>query len=78
MPGGGGCPKIAEEWQSLMSALCSVVGSRRLKSSLRKADVIMTKGSLGLTLRIFAAFIRDEILRIYLILYIYRDYNKPL
>eukprot|EP00434_Breviolum_minutum_P043538 symbB.v1.2.038816.t1/scaffold6101.1/size20926/1 len=34
------------EWQSLVAALCSVVGSKRLKSSLRTADVIVSKGQM--------------------------------
>lgn len=32
------------EWQSLMAALCAVVGARRFKSSMRRADVVISKG----------------------------------
>ncbi|CAE7325812.1 unnamed protein product [Symbiodinium natans] len=31
------------EWQSLMAALCAVVGTRRFKSSMRRADVVISK-----------------------------------
>ncbi|CAJ1352240.1 unnamed protein product, partial [Effrenium voratum] len=42
----GGAQVSLVEWQSLTAAIAAVVGHRRFKSSIRRADVIVSKGQL--------------------------------
>lgn len=42
-----GAPISCEEWQSLMSALRSIIGDRRFKSSVKRADALAAKRSVA-------------------------------